>query len=818
MSRPGQARTRSIGRRLPAFFVAAAIAASAMACSSDSKTSGSQTSGSKTATPDPISELIADFHISDGDKLETFPAGIRLTRGKAVVHTSLGQLDARGLEVGSKVTLKGEGIEDLAGTVDDQGAVMFRDLSAGKYTLSAGAQEFTDLPVGSHDERTAPSQDFYDAQDIPGGYGYLTTRDGTTLSINVVLPGPADAGPYPTVVEYSGYTPSKPVEPLYKNLGLDDAAGEAACVSLSVLCHTPDQPSSLLSAAFGYAVVGVNVRGTGCSGGAFDYAEEIQRLDGYDVIEAIAAQPWVKGHKVGMVGLSYPGIMQLYVAETQPPSLAAIAPMSVLSDIWDAVGRPGWLFNKGFAKSWLENVQGNANPYGQSWIKDLIADGDKQCDFNQGLRGQNRDNVERTRSFEFLPEIAYDYAAYYFADKINVPVLMTGEFQDGQTGGRWPILIERLTDSPSAHFIAMNGVHADGLSPEISSYLDVFLDIYVAGEMTDIPALVRQSGPELFESTFKAKLKFRQDLGYYDLTLEQATKKWEESPKVRVLLERGATGDQPGAAEGGYEFDFTKWPVDGVDPLSLYLGDDASLGDSIPVENDSESTYRYNAALGDITTLVDGGQEFWAQAEYDWQAAPDGEQVVFQTQPLQQDTVLIGPGSADLWIKVDAPDGASQAELKALNDAAVGVVLSDVRPDNSEVFVQGGALLISRRALADDATELWPNHSYSQDGYQPIKPGEYNQARIEFYSMGHIFRKGSRIRLAVHTPGLDFALWKFENPVLPAGTTISIGHDSEHASKVVLPRVNGLAGWDESEPACNALRGQPCRTAVALKP
>ena len=31
------------------------------------------------------------------------------------------------------------------------------------------------------------------------------------------------------------------------------------------------------------------MRGTGCSGGAFDYFEPLQGLDGYDVIETVAA-------------------------------------------------------------------------------------------------------------------------------------------------------------------------------------------------------------------------------------------------------------------------------------------------------------------------------------------------------------------------------------------------------------------------------------------------------------------------------------------------------------------------------------------------
>ena len=77
------------------------------------------------------------------------------------------------------------------------------------------------------------------------------------------------------------------------------------------------------------------MRGTGCSGGAFDYFEPLQGLDGYDVIETVARQSWVLSHKVGMMGISYGGISQLFVAETRPPHLSAITPLSVIDDTAD---------------------------------------------------------------------------------------------------------------------------------------------------------------------------------------------------------------------------------------------------------------------------------------------------------------------------------------------------------------------------------------------------------------------------------------------------------------------------------------------------
>ena len=110
------------------------------------------------------------------------------------------------------------------------------------------------------------------------------------------MPTPSYTPPYPTLIEYSGY-------------GYANPAG-------------PENGIAVLANLMGFAVVDVNMRGTGCSGGAYDFFEPLQNLDGYDVIETIAHQPWVLGNKVGMLGISYGGISQLFTAQLQPPDLA----------------------------------------------------------------------------------------------------------------------------------------------------------------------------------------------------------------------------------------------------------------------------------------------------------------------------------------------------------------------------------------------------------------------------------------------------------------------------------------------------------------
>ncbi len=224
-------------------------------------------------------------------------------------------------------------------TADANGGMIFRQLTPGTdYRVFQDAGGTTTrsgfLDVMSQAPTPPSTSIYHQTLNVGGwaghekdGYGYLTTRDGTKLAVMVRLPGPPDKGPYPTVIEYSGYSPADPDSP---------------------------QPMTQLSGLMGYATVGINIRGTGCSGGAFDYFERLQSLDGYDAVETVARQPWVLGNKVGMVGISYPGISQLFVGATQPPHLEAITPLSVIDNTATTLD-PGGILNDGFA---LELGQG----------------------------------------------------------------------------------------------------------------------------------------------------------------------------------------------------------------------------------------------------------------------------------------------------------------------------------------------------------------------------------------------------------------------------------------------------------------------------
>src|ERR671915_2514564 len=271
---------------------------------------------------------------------------------------SVEQVYVTDLSPGEQVSLL-----DSAGTTiatrqaNSLGGSLFRNVPPGRgYRVRASDGTESDPLTVLTTQSAPPSTDVYDQTIPPDGYGYLTTRDGTKLAIYVhppqdvtkalpgVQPPPVPAGPTPTLIEYSGY-------------GYADPAG-------------PQSGISILANLMGFTVVDVNMRGTGCSGGAFDFFEPLQNLDGYDVIETVARQPWVARHKVGMMGISYGGVSQPFTPQTQPPPPAAIAPPSPIDQVQTTL-YPGGILNTGFAFNWAKDRVDDAKPAspttGQGW-------------------------------------------------------------------------------------------------------------------------------------------------------------------------------------------------------------------------------------------------------------------------------------------------------------------------------------------------------------------------------------------------------------------------------------------------------------------
>ena len=83
----------------------------------------------------------------------------------------------------------------------------------------------------------------------------------------------------------------------------------------------------------GYAVAAYNVRGTGNSGGCFEWFGPNEQQDQAVLVEALAAMPWSNG-RVGMMGLSYHGTTPWEAAIQNPPSLKTIVVAGMVGDAY----------------------------------------------------------------------------------------------------------------------------------------------------------------------------------------------------------------------------------------------------------------------------------------------------------------------------------------------------------------------------------------------------------------------------------------------------------------------------------------------------
>ena len=708
---------------------------------------------------------------------------------------SVEQVYATGLTPQAQVTLLDRSGRSVAGrTANAQGGTVFRGVEPGDgYRVTSEGVTSDPLTVMTNSS-APPSTAVYD-QSIPNdGYGYLTTRDGTKLAYSVHPPNdvlnalgvnpPANpaGGPYPTLIEYSGYAYARPSGP---------ASGIAALANI-----------------MGFAVVDVNMRGTGCSGGSFDFFEPLQSLDGYDVIETIARQPWAKGGKVGMLGISYGGISQLFVAATRPPSLAAISPLSVI-DRNQTTLYPGGILNTGFAFNWAKERAKEARPSGpdggQPYAAEQIAAGDEVCKENQALHAEAPDLLKRVRENDhYRPEVVDPLDPVTFVDKINVPVFLACQFTDEQTGGHCPTLASRLTGTDKAWVTFTNGTHVDSLAPETYNRLYDFLSLYVARQAPAVnSAMVQGSAPLVYQEAMgQENVTLPADPIQQQPTYEGALAAFERFERIRILFDNGA-GGEPGQPYPGFERSFPAFPVPDTKAGRWYLTAGGELRET-RARHARASLFTWDAKARPLTNFSgdtgSGENGLWtATPPYKWAQDPAGSAASYLSAPLAQDTTVVGAGAVKAWVRASVPSVDLQATV------------SEVRPDGKETFVQSGWLRTQWRKLDKaKSTPLAPILSLRKADRRRMPKGRFVAVTIPLYYQAHAYRKGSRIRLRITAPNGDQPIWSFDE-VRPQGRTpVAIGSGGPMTSRLLLPVVPDLK-VPTPLPPCPGLRGEPCR-------
>jgi predicted acyl esterase len=733
------------------------------------------------------------------------------------------QVYVTGLAGGARASLlnsKGKVVYTQA--ADSLGGLLFRLVTPGSgYRVRLYPHGAESGPITVHSDAAAPwDPSIYNQTINDSGYQYLTTRDGTKLALKVwpptqiagVTPGaislPLYSPPYPTLIEYAGY-------------GYADPSG-------------PDSGIAALANAMGYAVVDIQMRGTGCSGGAFDYYEPLQNLDGYDIIQTIAHQPWVLDHKVGMMGISYGAITQLFTAQLDPPALEAIAPLSTI-DATATTLYPGGIRNDGFAVAWALQRQQEAQPAGQGlpgtqpYADKQIAAGDTTCKANQVLHGEAANLLTKIKAnAHYVPKVADPLDPISFVHKIKVPVFMACQFEDEQTGGHCADLAQHFTGTNLKWFNFTNGAHIDSLDPTTYDHWMDFLDLFVAHQapMLDPSTLVtRTAAPLIFDQAFGTS-DFTNDTLPTDPiqnipTYQAALQAFEKVPQVTVLFDNGAgkspNGQSaPGDPYPGFVKGFSSFPVPGTAPRFWYFGPNGTMTNT-PAVKKGINWYTSNPKAlpqNDFGSNTETGG-LWGNASqwsWNWKPNPAGTAVSYVSPPLTQNTVVVGGGAVHVWVRSSTPD----VDLMA--------TISEVRPDGNETFVQNGWLRASERKLSYSANDilkqastlLEPVPSELAKDAKPMPKGKFVEIVIPLYFEGHAYRAGSRIRVTISAPNGTQPIWGFQHTVPAHGMAkVSVEFAPKMPSSLVLPVIPGVS-VPTPLPACDTLRNEPCRKYVPL--
>lgn len=564
-------------------------------------------------------------------------------------------------------------------------------------------------------------------------WGYIPLPDGNQLRYTAWLP--EGSGPFPVLMMYEGYS-----------------GGNNPERAANIFVHD--------MLAKGYAVVGVNLRGAGCSTGSWELFNLQQAQDGAFAVDWLAQRPWAN-RKVAMYGYSYAGIMQLWVASMRPKYLVAAGPGMPVADTYRDIGFPGGIMNSVFPPEWSSLLNGDwALAY-----QDALELGDSACIQNGALHtAQNNLNSLAVQMVQHPTDDEWHYAhsPKNWTANINVPIFAVHDWQDEETGGRGAYYYNELNPDKT-WLIASNGHHT--------------MHQYSA-------SIIAQ-----YES-------------FYDYFLKGIDNGFGQTPRVQIWHETDVADLAPRSVTS-----LARLPV-AVKPTALYLAPEGLLGAS-PTTVPAGAMTNYNYPLPapvvvDSTSLLDRTQTGGTTTSTwtDSLDTPPGR-AVFTTPPLARTVTAYGSSSVDLWASTTA------------NDVDLQVTIVEVRSDGQEQYIQRGWLRASHRALdLKRSTELLPYHPHTTESLKDMTAGVPELLRVEMMPFSHVFRAGSSIRIYVENPSVT-GLWGFQSVLTPQ--VVSILHNATHPSRLMLGLLPD-AKIKPDLPTCGSVDSEPCRANPIPQP
>ena len=567
----------------------------------------------------------------------------------------------------------------------------------------------------------------------------------------------------------------------------------------------------------GYAVVLVDMRDRYHSEGSGTYfhsATPHTGRDGYDIVEWIAAQPWSNG-RVGTVGSSYAGQVQVRTALERPPHLSAIWPDVVTTNNNANCAREGGAMQGQMFWALFIHAQD---------AQDIADDPAKQQDVWNDLRDLRRlyratpwqRGQTSLRHVPTLEQTLIDYATRgtydawwareecdytaHFDRHADVPMTVSSGWFDPWAG-------------PDADYWA--AMAAQNAAPQ-RLVLGPWSHVGMRGEATYCHEV--DFGPD---SVWGVERYFEEQLDYFSRWLpDDATGQPAGEPPIRIFVMGGGSGRRTADGKldhGGCWREEWEWPLARAVPTTLYLHGDGSLASSTPAYAAEPLRYTFDparpvptvggayCAIGELPDDGPGMEQAWARFLHpvlrlrdvltpgpaDQREAPQffgseppyprlserADVLVFHTDPLAEAVEVTGPSLVHLWISSSALDTDFTAKL------------IDVHPANDD-YPDGYDML-----LVDSVIRCRYREGFDREVL--LEPGVPVPVTISLWATSNLFDVGHRIRVDISSsnwPRLDVNPNTGEPVGRHTGTVVvynSVYLDRDRPSYMVLPVIPG---------------------------
>ena len=494
--------------------------------------------------------------------------------------------------------------------------------------------------------------------------------------------------------------------------------------------------------ANGYVHVIAQPRGSAKSEGHYGHEDS----DHYDTIEWITQQPWCDGN-VGMVGISGYAGEQWRAAAQGHPALKAIFP-------YDACSAYGGMF--GFRDFYPGGVL-HTFPY----LMDVFSTvhesrgvpGDLSSEQDALWRAAmtNPDFKMYTNLYNILTQKGERTFIMY--QSMIAPWEPEGTAQ----------LAEERFRKIKIPFYTGSGAYA-------YTYKLHWLGAQHYFQNVDAPGKLIFTGPAHLERPFHSY--HDEIIRWYDHWLKGIDTGIMDEPPVRYWL-MGANDWRTG----------TSWPLAETEWTEYYLSSWERLTTDAP-----RPAVEVGKALGepDVFTQMPLKQTMKV------------EKLRYMTEPLAEDTTVVGPISLTLHAAIDQDDTNWIVVLKDVGpDVSVVTAREGERtvPDLPERELTRGWLKASYRALDEERSKPWePFHKLTRDAIEPVRPGEIVEYQIQILATANMFKAGHRICIEITSLDVPTGTGAMTNVeyipyhVCSSRTvTHKIYHDAERPSRLLLP-------------------------------